>query len=40
LIISGFDETERERVRAAFATLREEVSIVEEGWVGVVLIRL
>lgn len=37
LILSGFDESERPRVRDAFAHLRDHAWLAEEGWVGLVL---
>ncbi len=40
LVASGFDESERQCVRAAFAALHEHESYTEEGWVGLVLVRL
>ena len=37
LVISGFDETERDHVRRAFAPLDEVAVFCEEGWVALVL---
>jgi ribosomal protein L11 methyltransferase len=37
LVMSGFDESEREAVRRAFADMAEVMSLSEETWVGLVL---
>ena len=40
LVMSGFDESERVLVRAAFPALVERASFSEEGWVSLVLAHL
>jgi ribosomal protein L11 methyltransferase len=37
VVISGFDEREREGVRDAFAALAEAAAYAEDGWVGLAL---
>jgi ribosomal protein L11 methyltransferase len=37
LVVGGFDDTERARVREAFAAMRDVAAYSEEGWVGLAL---